>query len=39
VYLKGSQSMRMERAVKMILSETYDASKVLVRQDSEWLQR
>lgn len=37
VYIKGSQSMRMERCVKMILAETHDASKVLVRQEREWL--
>ncbi|MFA6608467.1 MAG: Mur ligase family protein [Candidatus Paceibacterota bacterium] len=36
VYIKGSQSMRMERAVKMILAETHDPQQVLVRQESEW---
>ncbi len=39
VYLKGSQSMRMERAVKMILAETHPAEKYLVRQEKEWLSR
>ena len=39
VYIKGSQSMRMERAVKMILAETHNPSKVLVRQEKEWLNR
>jgi hypothetical protein len=39
VYLKGSQSMRMERTVKMILEETHNPHKVLVRQESEWSKR
>lgn len=39
VYMKGSQSIRMERAVKMILAETHNPHKVLVRQESDWLQR
>jgi len=39
VYMKGSQSMRMERAVKMILAETHDPHKVLVRQEKEWRSR
>ncbi len=39
VYVKGSQSMRMERAVKMILAETHDSRKVLVRQEKEWKKR
>ncbi len=39
VYLKGSQSMRMERAVKMILAETHPAEKYLVRQEKEWQDR
>lgn len=39
VYVKGSQSMRMERAVKMILAENHDPRKVLVRQESEWSKR
>ncbi len=39
VYMKGSQSMRMERAVKMILAETHDPHRVLVRQEKDWLQR
>lgn len=37
IYVKGSQSMRMERAVKMILAETHDPRKVLARQEREWL--
>ena len=39
IYVKGSQSMRMERTVKMILAETHDPYKVLVRQEKEWLKR
>jgi hypothetical protein len=39
VYMKGSQSIRMERAVKMILAETHDPHRVLVRQEKDWLQR
>ena len=37
VYMKGSQSVRMEYAVKMILAETHDPRKVLVRQEKQWL--
>jgi len=36
IYIKGSQSMRMERAIKMILSETHNPKSVLVRQEDEW---
>jgi UDP-N-acetylmuramoyl-tripeptide--D-alanyl-D-alanine ligase len=39
VYMKGSQGIRMERAVKMILAETHDPKHVLVRQEKEWLSR
>lgn len=39
IYLKGSQGMRMERAVKMILASNHDASKVLVRQEKHWERR
>jgi len=39
VYMKGSQGIRMERAVKMILAETHDPKQVLVRQETEWLNR
>ncbi len=39
VYVKGSQSMRMERAVKMILAETHASHEVLVRQEKEWQRR
>ena len=39
VYIKGSQSIRMERAVKMILAETHNPKTVLVRQENEWAKR
>jgi len=39
IYMKGSQGVRMERAVKMILSEVHDSRKTLVRQESSWLSR
>lgn len=37
VYMKGSQGVRMERAVKMILEETHDPKRLLVRQERQWL--
>ena len=39
IYVKGSQGVRMERAVKMILAETHDPKQVLVRQEKEWERR
>ncbi len=39
VYMKGSQGIRMERAVKMILSEGHEPRKVLVRQERDWENR
>lgn len=39
VYVKGSQSMRMEKCVKMILEESHDPHTLLVRQEKEWLLR
>ena len=39
LYMKGSQGVRMERAVKMILAETHDPKRVLVRQEREWKNR
>jgi UDP-N-acetylmuramoyl-tripeptide--D-alanyl-D-alanine ligase len=39
VYLKGSQGMRMERAVKMLLADHIDPHQHLVRQEEEWLKR
>lgn len=37
VLVKGSQSIRMERVVKSLMSESEKASELLVRQDSVWL--
>lgn len=39
VYVKGSQGVRMERTVKMILAETHDPRRYLVRQEKQWLSR
>ena len=39
VYVKGSQSMRMERAISMILAEHHNPKAVLVRHEEEWLKR
>ncbi len=41
VLIKGSQGVRMERAVEAILSPTNkkNKSKLLVRQDEEWLKK
>lgn len=39
IYIKGSQSMRMEKLVKMILASEHNPEHVLVRQDKEWLER
>ncbi len=36
VLVKGSQSMRMERAVLEVMAEPQRAHELLVRQDSEW---
>ncbi len=37
VFIKGSQGMRMERTVEAILKDQENKSKLLVRQDAEWL--
>ncbi len=37
VLVKGSQGMRMERAVEAILEDKANKEKLLVRQDKEWL--
>lgn len=37
VLVKGSQSMRMERAVKDIMAEPGRAAELLVRQEAAWL--
>ena len=39
VLLKGSQSIRMEKAVVQIMSEPQKAGELLVRQEEEWLNR
>ncbi len=39
VYVKGSQGMRMERAVEEIMSNQKDKEKLLVRQEKEWLNK
>ena len=39
VLIKGSQSMRMERASKLLMAHPEDAKHVLPRQDAEWLAR
>ena len=39
IYVKGSQSMRMERAISMILASTHNPKAVLVRQEDEWMKR
>ncbi len=37
IFIKGSQGMRMERAVEAILQDQENKKKLLVRQDPEWL--
>ncbi len=39
VLVKGSQSMRMEKVVKVLMAEPEKAGEVLVRQEEEWLSR
>jgi len=39
IYVKGSQSMRMERVISMILASHHDPATVLVRQEKEWRNR
>ncbi len=39
VLVKGSQSMRMEKAVKELMAEPERAEELLVRQDVEWERR
>ena len=39
ILVKGSQSLRMERVVKSLMTEPEKAKTMLVRQDSEWLSR
>ena len=39
ILIKGSQSMRMERAVKALMFEPDKAADLLVRQEKEWLDK
>ena len=39
ILIKGSQSMRMERAVEEIMARPEDKEKLLVRQDKFWLNK
>lgn len=39
VFVKGSQSMRMEKIVEQIMARPEDAEKLLVRQEPEWKRR
>lgn len=39
ILFKGSQSIRMEKAVALVLSDKVDKAQSLVRQDDEWLNR
>lgn len=39
VLIKGSQSMRMEKAVKDIMAEPLKASEMLVRQETNWIKK
>ena len=39
IYIKGSQGMRMERTVKLLMAEPEKAHELLVRQEPEWLDK
>ncbi len=39
VFLKGSQGIRLERAVKALMAEPEHAKDLLVRQDDEWTKK
>jgi len=39
ILIKGSQGMRMERVVELLMSNPEDKEKLLVRQDKEWQKR
>jgi len=39
ILVKGSQSVRMERVSKVLLSEPARAKELLVRQEEEWERR
>ena len=36
IFIKGSQGMRMENTVKMLMADPSRAGELLVRQDTEW---
>ena len=39
VLIKGSQSIRMERIVKMLMKYPDQADQLVVRQEKEWLEK
>jgi len=39
VLIKGSQAMRLERAVKELMAEPLRAEELLVRQEKNWVKR
>ena len=39
ILVKGSQSMRMERVVEELMAHPEDKRRLLVRQETEWLER
>jgi UDP-N-acetylmuramoyl-tripeptide--D-alanyl-D-alanine ligase len=39
ILVKGSQSIRMERIVKMLMKDSSKAESLLVRQEKEWLDK
>ncbi len=39
VLIKGSQSVRMERITKALMADPFQAEKILVRQEKEWLEK
>ncbi len=39
ILIKGSQSIRMERTVSMLMNHPEQAEKLLVRQEKEWLDK
>jgi len=39
IFIKGSQGMRMERTVEMILLDKKNKKELLVRQDQEWQEK
>jgi UDP-N-acetylmuramoyl-tripeptide--D-alanyl-D-alanine ligase len=39
ILIKGSQGMRMEHAVKVLMAHPEQAGALLVRQDEEWKER